>query len=646
MADSSLITLRYRLLNEEQLRQVKFQIIELRQSDFKYGSYLITQSGIYKLMYDIDFNPNSLQQMQTEGIPTLGIKPDSMLTPYDTGVNEPHPVQFSEYHHIVTSVDISSKNKLCFSPRAFGIGFFAAIVVQANDVTVDLNGHTLKQSAEHALQQRFYANIELANQPFIPSQGPHNFGSGLIPASNCCIKNGHLDRASHHGIHGNNNNNILLLNLTLKNYEIAGISMNGFTNLVMDNCHLMGQATNIPVKGLFSSGRFIRLYLNQIASHLVSLKVAGEFKPAYRIKKELRQALNTTYEGILYNRTWWTDRDQLITNMFGDRVNPGEYYRLFTNLSGSSDILPSGITDKQCLSDGNCYGIVLNGPGFAVEGFATGIEHPGRNAYLYNVKIEKVHGNVTEIPALMASDGSAQLDPIGATVQLLNDYQGELLSMDPRRRYTGDIVCNTQMLVAKYADLIKHLDMSRSSISPNILQWVESYNSLPRSQRFICNGDSMFHVCKGVIGLRMDNVTNIIIENSVIRSIINHGNPGIDINGEYQKDHPKQTLNRYNGASTRGISISSCNQILIVKTRIEQCQSINSECIGIDVMFASADCRFDQCLINDIKTGNSPTVSLNPNNPCRGCSAKHQVCEGDCQTFNIRVASTCRRIYS
>ena len=621
--DRILSNLRAKLLNNDQYRQSKFQVIDLIQSNFKYGSYLITQPGIYRLIEDIEFNPNPLARMQTEGLPN--VKADPLITPYDIGVSEPHPTQ---YNQIVTSAaaDIYSRRKLCFryNPKAFGVGFFAAIVVQADNVTIDLNGHTLKQSEEHALQQRFYANIELANQPFIPSQGPHNFGSNLIPASDLCIKNGHLGRASHHGIHGNHNTDLLLLNLTLKDYEIAGISLNGFTNLVIENCHLMGQARNIPVKGLFSSGRFIRHYLNQVADHLVSLKVAGKFKPAHAIKKELRQVLNTTYEGILYNRSWWTDQDQLITNMFGEVVNPGEYYRLFANPGGlPNDLLGRGLTD------GNCYGIVLNGPGFAVEGFATKISDPGRNAYLLNVTIEKVHGKVSEIPALMADDGSAQLDPIGATVQLLNDYQGKLLSMDHRKRYTGDLICNAQMLVAKYANLIQHLDLSRMSITPNILQWVESYANLSRSQRFICNGDSMFHVCKGVIGLRMDNVTNILVKSCLIRSVINYGNPGVEINGEYQKDHPKQSLIGYNGASTRGVLISSGSHMFIINSRIEHCQSINSECIGIDVMFASMNCRFSQCQINGIKAGYS-RLSLNPTTPCR--------------MGKIRIASSCRGI--
>ena len=43
------------------------------------------------------------------------------------------------------------------------------------DVILDLNGFIIEQSENHKFQQRFYANIELANSPFIPNQGPGPF---------------------------------------------------------------------------------------------------------------------------------------------------------------------------------------------------------------------------------------------------------------------------------------------------------------------------------------------------------------------------------------------------------------------------------------------------------------------------------------
>lgn len=60
--------------------------------------------------------------------------------------------------------------------------------------------------------QRFFALIELANAPFIFGQGPHSFTAQgeFIGAANVTIRNGRLGRASHHGIHGNMNENIVI----------------------------------------------------------------------------------------------------------------------------------------------------------------------------------------------------------------------------------------------------------------------------------------------------------------------------------------------------------------------------------------------------------------------------------------------------
>jgi len=92
-----------------------------------------------------------------------------------------------------------------YDPAAFGIGFFAALVVSARNVIIDLNRHSISQGPTHFLHQRFYANIELADRPFIPNQGPHNFGSSITSALRVCVVNGHIGRSSHHGIHSNNN---------------------------------------------------------------------------------------------------------------------------------------------------------------------------------------------------------------------------------------------------------------------------------------------------------------------------------------------------------------------------------------------------------------------------------------------------------
>jgi hypothetical protein len=89
---------------------------------------------------------------------------------------------------------------------SFQLGYFAAIAVTANNVDIHLNGFTLEQSPAHALMQRFFALIELANSPFVPNTGPAMFvGPEEVfrAASNLRILGpGTLGRSSHHSRFG------------------------------------------------------------------------------------------------------------------------------------------------------------------------------------------------------------------------------------------------------------------------------------------------------------------------------------------------------------------------------------------------------------------------------------------------------------
>nr|WP_320016610.1 hypothetical protein [uncultured Desulfobacter sp.] len=116
-------------------------VTRLYQSDFMHGTYIIDKPGVYQLAEDISFNPNSTALLGTDA--------------YHAGF--PLPDQFAPSGP--------------YEPSAFGIGFFAAIAIPAENVVLDLAGHTIEQSEEHALLQRFFSVIELADQPFIPGQG-------------------------------------------------------------------------------------------------------------------------------------------------------------------------------------------------------------------------------------------------------------------------------------------------------------------------------------------------------------------------------------------------------------------------------------------------------------------------------------------
>ena len=90
-----------------------------------------------------------------------------------------------------------------YQSLGYSLGFFAAIVIAADNVYLNLCGHRIEQSKAFALQQRFFAIIELADAPFIPNQGPGDFSKKIRSCRNVSIRRGTLGRSSHHGIHGN-----------------------------------------------------------------------------------------------------------------------------------------------------------------------------------------------------------------------------------------------------------------------------------------------------------------------------------------------------------------------------------------------------------------------------------------------------------
>jgi hypothetical protein len=214
---------------------------------------IIDTPGPYRLCEDITFDPNA---------PTGGQSPAEAFDP-DFGV---------------------------YSENTYGLGYFAAIVIAADGVDLYLDGHTLEQSAGHALMQRFFANIELSSSPFLPSVGPAQFvgdDDTFVAATNVRILGpGVIGRSAHHGkspssmesndatcqnntplsgtlsappgIHGNNNANIEIRDVTFRDFEVAAVSLNNVDNLEIRDNTMRGNRKDVPVTGMFSAARFIR----------------------------------------------------------------------------------------------------------------------------------------------------------------------------------------------------------------------------------------------------------------------------------------------------------------------------------------------------------------------------------------------------
>ena len=351
----------------------------------------------------------------------------------------------------------------------YALGWFAAMsIFNTKGTVIDLNGHTFKQSELHNLQQRFYANIELASAPF-DAQGPATFG-GTSPAQNVYIKGpGTIALSAHHGIHGTGHKsgadftpieNVLIENVTFENYEIAGVHLNGFKNVIIKNCTFKNQRTDVPVRAPVSAVNFLKPYINAIADISASATYhygdLGAQTYSY-YKERLKEATNAMYEGVLgdnSNNNTWNDADS--SNKF--------WYKLFANTPSGAK---STTDDNVRVTDGVAYGIVANPWGVAVNGFPTTIgDLSSQCLFIKDTSVNNLFSDAHEIPGIAppVSDASANYpkyagtdssnivitkDPIGVVMSPFqsytkynsaSDYYEECLNLIPLKCSGGNVI--------------------------------------------------------------------------------------------------------------------------------------------------------------------------------------------------------------
>ena len=482
-------------------------IIKLRQSNFTNGTVRITKPGIYILQENIAFEPNP----NNDFMPT-----------YQQIASGQYPVGTAGAYHL---------------------GFFAAITVEANGVILDLNGKTIQQTKLHNLQQRFYANIEIASAPFIPNQGPGDFSnpSNFVAGEKVLIKNGVLARSSHHGIHGNKMKDIIIQNLSTKEFEVAGIALNGAINSILDNIIIDSTSLDIRVLSTYSQARFIRSFLKTVKTNYPTTTIG--VKSVDTIIDELNTGLEEAKNAVMAGNT--------PSNMFGNNNFADGY-------------------------DGNVYGLVLNVNGVVINGF---IETRPSSAignqdiYLQDITIKNIISRPVEIIALNATPasggayaGSRQAGPVGDVLEIEN-------ITDTDRTYKENILANAQLIIAKNNDP----KLGTTNIEMPIVNWAENNTDLSgvmdaNNYYYVKGGDSMGHTMKGNIGLFVSAGENIRVNKFTIDTITSKGSAvGPDASGVYQ------------GGNSRGVIVTGSANIDLDSSVITNVTTENSNATAQDI---------------------------------------------------------------
>ena len=491
-----------------------YSIVYLKQSHFNYGTIRIRKPGLYILEEDIIFEPNKRNNF----FPTR-IQVTSGLYPMGT-------------------------------KGAYHLGFFAAITIEADNVILNLNGKTIKQSKLHNLQQRFYANIELASAPFIPKEGPANFGDTVVKPTNVLIMNGTLGLSSHHGIHGNGMKNVILHGILCEDMEVAAIALNGAENSILYNIEVSKISTEINVLSSYSQGVFIKSFLDALKSRnkdAILLNIAEGDKDISKIIQELDNELEETKNYVLQN-------NKPPDNLFGNATQ---------------------------LYDGNVYGIVLNILGVVVNNFITRrlqSAQGNQNIYLENITIKNIISHPVEIIAInsapeedIAYHGKRMVGPVGDVF--------DITLVTNNDTYKSNTLTNAQLILAKYNDP----QNGTTNIEAPIIEWAENQTNLTsvladNGYYYVDRGDSMGHTMKGNIGLfiscGIDINLNVILIDGV--KVVGR-NVGTSV-AIQDKQQDKQ------GAAAIGLMITGSRNVTMSRVTIENITSENGTAKKIEIL--------------------------------------------------------------
>ena len=474
-------------------------IVEIYQKDFENGPLLITNPGKYILMEDIEFNPFSSFQ---DIFDSLGSFPD--------------------FNH------------------QYILGYFAAIIIYGSNIDLNLGGHTIRQSHLHNLQQRFFSIIELADRPFLPGQGPGNFGSPLSGCTNVSIYNGVLGLSSHHGIHGNNPTNVNINNIVMYDYEVAGITINGGRNVNISNVEVRHNYKNILVNGLYSNAIFT----------IKKLMVKEQQEP---------NAYVMTHFGNI-------GISQIIERMKKSVIDA------YTDIMNDVDIGTTNPDSKfyanpSKLTDGNCYGISINAPGLLVNEYKDQHEPGSNNINLTNITIADIDCKPTEVLTVTSTAYSllgknpqtlpvVNKGPFGDVINYWKCQKDGIFNVDENPLVLGQILTGT--------------------VSQPMLVWIQNgtndFNGRISTLSVLNNLDIMAHVMKGTIGLFISSVENVNSRSIKISGIYNRSNPGCD---DYMDSN-----HSYIGARTCGVLIASSKSVKFEDVSINDIVSDCGEAYG------------------------------------------------------------------
>jgi len=543
----------------------------LSQDDFASGTYRITEPGVYVLTEDIvvEFNPPTIDEESEDSF---------SANSYDA-------------LHWLPKIDGSQDDEYMGASTWSGpyqLGFFSAITIETHDVVLELNSFSIAMSRRFYIQQRFFALIELAAKNFVSGQGPVDFGAYLRSAHSVTIRNGALGLTSHHGIHANGASDVILEQLHIHSFDVAGIQLNGFEDVTIRDCEVHNVGHTVPLSGRYLHARvLLRRYRHLVENHGAQT-LAFDGRDAISVGAlvdELIEQMDMVYDHVVNDVTFAED-DAQWSRAKALFMNP--------NLNGHAD-------------GGVQYGLLLNSRGGAVMGFGNA-PSMSSNLNVHNVYIHDLAVSPIEKLKFKTNPvGGATRGPVADVFDVMAVSSDEAFS-----RYVGSAYSDVQLAFSQFETDWFVLD--HTCFDTGVLDW--ALNGVPFESPddwFAgCNTDIQLHINKGVIGLRIDNVRGFDVNNVTIAALENDGILGSEHCGAYTQGNAHQDpliTQGYTGTEAYGVTLTSSTHGRVSDVKISAVTSSRGSVAAIAAFGNSSNVTMANVAMQGIMAGVSAEVA-------------------------------------
>lgn len=486
--------------------------IPLHQSDFDSGSYRIKKSGYYYFAEDVFFNPKPELELQRADKPRIG-------------------------------------------------GWFAALSIECDNVIIDLNTKTFAAHPDFLESQKLkvFALIEFGNSPFPLQKFPFFAYTGEqkpIFAGNVTVKNGTIGASPHHGLHGNSNSNIQIYDITVRDWEVAGIAFNGLKSGVIKNVTITGLEHAMDFTGLVSV--------------MLAVKVVLE---------DLRD-----------------NRGDTRAQAYLDALQP-----LIDDPAANGSIHPTR------LNYGNVYGIYLN-RAFDIGPVAQVVNDQHANAIIIeNVLIANITTQLLEVIAIGNSQGQTMMAELFGTFRWEDAYPN------------GIFAPNALLKAQVYAQQQRAPEKMPAGFAENILSKSPREDIFLSHARPVFGLDFPGHANKGIFGIRVDAGYGVTIKNCSIMGLNNRGFAGKELSSIPSGNAYKFSIPRYAGNDVHGISLAVCRNCAVIDSDVSECSSDNGNVYGIAIRNSADANKVTSLTVTNLSAlRDDPSSQVNPSSEVYG----------------------------